>query len=127
MFPWGDTGPTDNIETTIANYSAIFGDVTIAIWGDDGTSPYGVYNMAGNVAEWTSTWHNVDTYYHKRTDGVVISDPVSPAESPTGEKVIKGGSWVSLTDEITTFARDKAFPNYRYYNLGFRCVQSVSE
>ena len=127
IFPWGDTGPTDNIETTIANYSAIFGDVTIAIWGDEGTSPYGVYNMAGNVAEWTSTWHNIDTYYRKRTDGVVVSDPISPAESPTNEKVIKGGSWVSLTDEITTFARDKAFPNYRYYNLGFRCVQSVSE
>lgn len=126
-YPWGDKEPADNIEATVVNYSALFGDVTTTVWGDDGVSPYGVYNMAGNVAEWTDTWYNIDSYYQKRTDDVVIEDPIGPADSPTQEKVIKGGSWVSLEDEITTFSRDKAFPNYRYYNLGFRCVQSVSE
>ena len=126
-YPWGDEKPADNIESTIVNYSALFGDVTSVMWGDEGTSPYGVYNMAGNVAEWTSTWYNIDSYYHKRTDGVVAEDPTGPADSLTQEKVIRGGSWVSLEDEITTYARDKAFPNYRYYNLGFRCAQSVGQ
>jgi len=126
-YPWGDKDPADNIESTQVNYTALFGDVTSVMWGDEGTSPYGVYNMAGNVAEWTDTWYNLDSYYHKRTDGVVVTDPTGPSDSPTQEKVIRGGSWVSLEDEITTFARDKAFPNYRYYNLGFRCVQSVSQ
>jgi formylglycine-generating enzyme required for sulfatase activity len=83
--------------------------------------------MAGNVAEWTDTWHNIDSYYIKRTDGVVVEDPTGPAESPTQEKVIRGGSWVSLENEITTYSRDRSFPNYRYYNLGFRCVQSINE
>lgn len=126
-YPWGDEPPADNIEATVANYSALFGDVTNATWGEDGTSKYGVYNMAGNVAEWTETWHNLDTYYKKRSDGVIAEDPIGPADSPTQEKVIKGGSWVSLENEITTFARDKAFPNYRYYNLGFRCVQPINK
>lgn len=126
-YPWGKEPPDDNIEATVANYSALFGDVTNATWGEDGVSKYGVYNMAGNVAEWTDTWHNLDTYYKKRTDGVVVEDPAGPADSPTTEKVIKGGSWVSLENEITTFARDRAFPNYRYYNLGFRCVQPVNK
>lgn len=126
-YPWGDKEPADNIEATQANYTALFGDVTSVMWGDDGISPYGVYNMAGNVAEWTDTWHNIDSYYQKRTDDVVIEDPIGPSDSPTQEKVIRGGSWVSLDDEITTYSRDKAFPNYRYYNLGFRCVQSVSQ
>ena len=97
------------------------------MWGDDGISPYGVYNMAGNVAEWTDTWHNIDFYYAGDTSSMQLEDPIGPAESPTNEKVIRGGSWVSLEDEITTYSRDKAFPNYRYYNLGFRCVQSVSK
>ena len=126
-YPWGDKEPADNIEATQANYTALFGDVTSVMWGDDGISPYGVYNMAGNVAEWTDTWHNIDSYYQKRTDDAVIEDPIGPSDSPTQEKVIRGGSWVSLDDEITTYSRDKAFPNYRYYNLGFRCVQSVSQ
>ncbi len=124
-YPWGDESPSDNIEATVANHSALFGDVTNAAWGDDGVSPYGVYNMAGNVAEWTATWHNIDTYYKKHTDGGVIENPRGPADSPTMEKVIKGGSWVSLENEVTTYHRDKAFPNYRYYNLGFRCVLPV--
>lgn len=126
-YPWGEKEPEDNIETAQANYSAIFGDTTTAIWGDDGISPYGVYNMAGNVAEWTDTWHNIDFYYKANDSGIAIVDPTGPAESPTDEKVIRGGSWVSLEDEITTYSRDKAFPNYRYYNLGFRCVQSVGQ
>lgn len=127
VYPWGDEPPADNIEATVANYSALFGDVTSVTWGDDGASFYGVYNMAGNVAEWTDTWHNIDSYYIKRTDGVVIEDPAGPAESPTQEKVIRGGSWVSLEDEITTYSRDMSFPNYRYYNLGFRCMQAINE
>ncbi len=127
VYPWGDEPPADNIEATVANYSALFGDVTSVSWGDDGASFYGVYNMAGNVAEWTDTWHNIDSYYIKRTDGVVIEDPAGPAESPTQEKVIRGGSWVSLEDEITTYSRDMSFPNYRYYNLGFRCMQAINE
>ena len=126
-YPWGDEKPADNIESTQVNYTALFGDVTSVMWGDEGVSPYGVYNMAGNVAEWTDTWYNADSYYQKRTDGVVVTDPTGPSDSPTQEKVIRGGSWVSLEDEITTYARDKAFPNYRYYNLGFRCVQPVSQ
>jgi len=126
-YPWGTEPPADNIEATVANHSALFGDVTNATWGEDGVSNYGVYNMAGNVAEWTDTWHNLDSYYQKRTDGVIVEDPIGPAESPTQEKVIKGGSWVSLPVEVTTYSRDQAFPNYRYYNLGFRCVQAVNK
>lgn len=126
-YPWGNDEPADNIESTQVNYTALFGDVTSVMWGEEGTSPYGVFNMAGNVAEWTDTWYNLDSYYQKRTDGVVVEDPIGPSDSPTQEKVIRGGSWVSLEDEITTYARDKAFPNYRYYNLGFRCVQPVSQ
>lgn len=124
-YPWGDDDPADNVEATAANYSALFGDVTNVYWGDDGVSPYGVYNMAGNVAEWVEDWHGIDSYYKVRTD--ILEDPSGPAESVNNEKVIRGGSWVSLMKEITTYARYQAFPNYRYYNLGFRCVQKIEE
>ena len=126
-YPWGDDEPAENIESAQANYTAVFGDVTSVIWGKEGVSPYGVYNMAGNVAEWTDTWYDIDSYYKKHSGDTVIEDPAGPSDSPTREKVIRGGSWVSLEDGITTYSRDMAFPNYRYYNLGFRCVQSVSK
>ena len=126
-YPWGDDKPADNIEMTQANHTALFGDVTSVMWGDNGVSPYGVYNMAGNVAEWTDTWYDIDSYYGNNSGDIQPEDPAGPAESPTNEKVIRGGSWVSLEDEITTYSRDRAFPNYRYYNLGFRCVQPLSK
>lgn len=125
LYPWGDKEPADNVEATVVNYSALFGDVTTVFWGDDGVSPYGVYNMSGNVAEWVEDWHGIDSYYKVRTD--VLENPSGPAESVNNEKVIRGGSWVSLMKEITTHSRYKAFPNYRYYNLGFRCVQKIEE
>ena len=70
------------------------------------------------------SWFMVETLH---LESIHAHNAYARVERFKKQSLIKGGSWVSLTDEITTFARDKAFPNYRYYNLGFRCVQSVSE
>ncbi len=123
-YPWGDTDPQDNAENSIVNYSALFEDVTDVTSFESAVSPYGVYNMAGNAAEWTDTWYDIDSYYKKESGEAPVKDPTGPADGGTiQKKVIRGGSWVSLEHEITTYARDKAFPHYRYYNLGFRCVK----
>ncbi len=125
-YPWGDKKPEDNVANTVANFSALFEDVVQVSELEKGISPYGVFNMAGNVAEWVDNWYDIDSYY-KKLPPEELTDPKGPPESPWGKKVIKGGSWVSLADEITTFSRDAAVPHYSYYNTGFRCAKDMSE
>ena len=61
-----------------------------------GRSPYGVFNLSGNVAEWVSDWYDARYYYQPESAG---PDPVGP---PLGEeKVVRGGSW----DAVPFFAR----------------------
>ncbi len=124
-YPWGDKDSQENTENALANFGGLFEDVMDTTSFSSSVSPYGVYNMAGNVAEWTRNWYDLDTYYKKISTKQV--DPHGPDFSTDKKKVIKGGSWVSLQDEITTYARDKAFTHYRYYNIGFRCVKEKSE
>ena len=77
---------------------------------------FGLYDMAGNVAEWTADWFDHD--YYARGEN---TDPQGPA---TGEyKVIRGGAWSDSARRITVFFRNWVRPDQRTPNLGFRCAQ----
>ena len=83
-------------------------------------SPYGVYDMAGNVWEWTDSWY--DTY------------PGSTFTSPEfGQKfrVLRGGSWFYY-DSLNpigarTPSRDIGTENHLSYIVGFRCAIGEDE
>lgn len=77
---------------------------------------FGLYDMAGNVSEWTADWF--DREYYSRGEN---RDPKGPA---TGEyKVIRGGAWSDAGKRVTVFFRNWVRPNQRTPNIGFRCVQ----
>ena len=81
----------------------------------EGKSEWGVYDMSGNVAEWVSDWYSRD-YYQNAT----ASMPMGP---PTGEaKVIRGGSWLSAPNKVTTTLRGSYLPEVARATLGFRCA-----
>lgn len=86
-----------------------------------GVSPYGAYNLSGNVWEWCADWYDKDYYVH------------SPAENPQGAdvsatRVIRGGSWDTFgRNRLTTYARESQFPNTKSYDIGFRCVRDGGE
>jgi formylglycine-generating enzyme required for sulfatase activity len=82
---------------------------------------FGLYDLTGNVWEWTSDWY-ADDYYQK-----------SPKENPKGaekgeEKVIRGGSWMCAENFCSNYrvaGRSKSTPDTGLNNLGFRCVKDV--
>jgi formylglycine-generating enzyme required for sulfatase activity len=118
LYPWGNDPPTplhaNYGKKEWNNHEALVPVGTL----EAGKSPYGVYDMAGNVWEWVSDWYDHD--YYKQ----------SPSEGPTGPrtggfKVIRGGSWNTSARNLR--AADRYFdpPSFRsQYVPGFRCAKT---
>ena len=79
---------------------------------------YGLYNVIGNVWEWTNDWFSAS--YPK------IRSANNPLGPPEGEsKVIKGGSFLchdSYCNRYRIAARSSNTTNSSTSNLGFRCA-----
>ena len=120
MFPWGDEFDTAKANTPL-RWQEIgeFGDTTPVGSFEGGKSPYGVYDMSGNVWEWTSSWY--EPYPGNKT----------PSEN-YGEryKTLKGGSWFDCSFYkcgISAPVFNRAFFAEKVKNdsFGFRCAKDA--
>ncbi|NOX90973.1 MAG: formylglycine-generating enzyme family protein [Gammaproteobacteria bacterium] len=122
MFPWGDEFDTAKANTPV-RWQEIgkFGDTTPVGAFETGKSPYGVYDMTGNVWEWTASWYKA--YPGNQT----------PSES-YGEryKTLKGGSWFDCSFykcgiSAPVFNRSFFAKKVKNDSFGFRCAKNAKE
>ena len=84
--------------------------------GSFAPSKSGVYDLQGNVWEWTDDCWN-GSHKYARADGSVRG------EGSCGERVIKGGAWDSIPKDIRNSARRSMSKTARKKTLGFRIVR----
>ena len=123
-FPWGDQAP----DCTLANLQRevepryCVGDTSRVGSHPAGRSPYGAFDMAGNVSEWVNDWYQSDYY------------SISPYKNPPGPdspgyafiKVHRGGSWSSPPEKQRVAYREIIDPIFFLYNIGFRCARDAA-
>jgi formylglycine-generating enzyme required for sulfatase activity len=108
--------------------------------GFEGTSPvkkfpandYGLYDITGNVWEWTSDWYDIN--YYKTLSAAAISinprgpdRPYDPNEPFALKRVSKGGSFLCAGNYCSNYrpsARQATAFDSGTSNIGFRCVRN---
>jgi formylglycine-generating enzyme required for sulfatase activity len=131
IYPWGDVeyqpGPEGAdvrvpIPCDMANHKHMCtlevceGDTVSVNNYDDGQSPFGIYNLAGNVSEYTRDWYDA-TYYTTAPP----NDPPGPATGTA--KVVRGGGFDAIDYYLEVTTRASTAPNQRFNSIGWRCAR----
>ena len=85
---------------------------------ETGRSPYGIYDMTGNVAEWVAD--SYDEHYYQKAP---YRDPKGP--EPVDLKVVRGGSWRETEHNARLSKRFAAKLWRTDITIGFRCASDV--
>jgi gliding motility-associated lipoprotein GldK len=128
-YPWG--GPylrnkkgclLANFKPGRGNYPEDGGFYTVradAYWPND----FGLYNMAGNVAEWTSSLYYEGGYNFQHDMNPDIRWNAKDSDPPRMKrKVIRGGSWKDVGYFLQTSTRNYEYQDTAKSYIGFRCV-----
>ena len=114
-YPWGNEAPTCDL----AWFSGCEGDTQPVGTLPLGASPYGAYDMAGNVWEWVQDWYHA-SYMNAPSTGY-------PAwEDPSGSgRVRRGGEFGISAPIVRAGHRAYSSPGGAYAVIGLRCCRSA--
>lgn len=100
-YPWGE-----GIDCNLVSYSECADDTSPVGSYPKGVSPYGVYDMAGNVWEWV--------YY----------EDAQTLHVDSADQILRGGAWYSSKGLVQVTSRVKYGPSIPMFGVGFRCARS---
>jgi len=120
IYPWGNDPPTP--------VHAVYGlkeggEDALSVIGDrdKGQSPYGAYDLAGNLYEWVMDWYA--EHYYMTLAATTVVNPRGPEEGTA--KVQRGGAYINNPYRLRSSFRTKGDPTEQDPHVGFRCVQDV--
>ncbi|WP_299012145.1 gliding motility lipoprotein GldK [uncultured Polaribacter sp.] len=123
-YPWGTGGTTSDRGCFLANFKPVRGNYAAdgALYTMEAKSfnanDYGLYNMAGNVSEWTNTAYNLSSYYMASTMNPNVEDRKNK------RKIVRGGSWKDVAYFLEVGSRDFEYADTARSYIGFRTVQN---
>ena len=109
----GSTGSRYGDISQIAWFSANSGGKTHEVMQKQ-PNAWGLYDMLGNVFQWTEDW------YADKYPGNAETDPHGPANGPY--RALRGGSWYFDPAYVRASFRSWLVPEFRLYDIGFRCL-----
>ncbi|MCQ2227957.1 MAG: SUMF1/EgtB/PvdO family nonheme iron enzyme [Bacteroidales bacterium] len=130
VYPWGGYYTRNNRGCFVANFKPLRGRYV-----DDGAASttvvasyapndYGLYDMAGNVAEWTSSAFDESAYAYTHDFNPDYKYNARPDESHVMKrKVIRGGSWKDIAYYMQCGTRTYEYQDSATSYIGFRCVR----
>lgn len=122
-YPWGGPYTKNDRGCFLANFKPTRGDYAAdnALYTVEAKSydpnGYNLYNMAGNVSEWTSTAYDSGSYEYVSTMSPNIQD------SKNKRKVVRGGSWKDVAYMLQVSTRDYEYADSARSYIGFRTVK----
>ena len=118
LYPWGNHAPNKDLANFALGARFNYSQVLMPVRSyEQGKSPYGLYQMAGNVWEWVQDWYAANYY-----EAAQEHNPQGPEQGQF--KVLRGGSWSDLPKYLLTYGRFKLLPETRNSYVGFRCAKS---
>jgi gliding motility-associated lipoprotein GldK len=130
-YPWGGPYTRNSRGCFLANFKPLRGDYI----SDGGFYPvkatayfpndYGLFNMAGNVAEWTSSAYDPSIYLMEHDKNSDYYYNAKDDEAPSlKRKVIRGGSWKDVAYYLQVSTRSYEYQDTAKSYVGFRCVMT---
>jgi formylglycine-generating enzyme required for sulfatase activity len=117
MYPWGNTGQPQQMANLGKGGTFGYGKSLTKVGNyESGKSPFGVYDMIGNVWEWVADWYDKSSY-----QGMPDKNPKGPEKGE--QKVIRGGSWARVPLVSRAAARNRAAASSQTTSIGFRCAK----
>jgi len=131
MYPWGGLYTRNDQGCFLANFKPLRGRYV-----DDGAlytnnvgsyemNEFGLYDMAGNVAEWTSSSYDESSYVFTHDMNPIYQYNGRKDDPPIMKrKVIRGGSWKDIAYYLQTSTRSYEYQDSAKSYIGFRNVRS---